>query len=95
MSMIKSEHIFKPEEYLKLVTGESLFLPISDDNEVDTVEKVLEKKGYGHLWSYAFTEIEYIVENELPVVLVACQIYNNTTKEYDTVLRWFDVEEDE
>lgn len=90
MSVIKSEKIFTPQEYLELVTGKTYI--ISSDNDVEAVELILEKEGYD-FWTYTFTEIEHVIDNEVPVVLVDYMIYNEDTKEFEHVLRWSEVDE--
>lgn len=92
--MIKSEKLYSPQSYLRLVTGKTFV--IDGDNDVESIELILEQEGYD-LWSYAFTEIEHIVENKISVVLVDCLVYNEKTEEFDRVFRWFevDLEEDE
>lgn len=90
MSVIKSEKIFTPQEYLELVTGKTYV--ISSDNDVEAVELILEKEGYD-FWTYTFTEIEHVIDNEVPVVLVDYMIYNEDTKEFEHVLRWSEVSE--
>ena len=85
---VKSEKIFSPQEYLEFVTGNCY--AINGDNDIETIEKILKKLGYC-LWSYAFTEIEHIVNEKLNVVLVDCMVYNEKLKEYEHVYRWFEV----
>ena len=89
---VKSEKIYSPQEYLELITGKCY--AVRGDNDVETIEKILEKLGYC-LWSYAFTEIEHIVEEKLNVVLVDCMVYNEKEKDFEHVYRWFEVPNEE
>lgn len=89
--MIKSETLYSPQSYLELVTGRTYILNDSD-NDIEAVEKILEELGYC-LWSHALTEIEHIIEEDLPVVLVDCLVWNENSNEYKHVLRWFEVDE--
>lgn len=86
--MVKSEKIYSPQNYLEAVTGECYI--IRGDNDVEEIETILEELDYC-LWSHALTEIGYIVEEELDVVLVDCMVYNEEKEEFEHVYRWFEV----
>ena len=88
--MIKSEQIYSPQNYLLAITGECYCN--SGDNDVEMIEKILESKGY-ELWSYAFTEIDHIVNEQLNVVLVDCLVWSEKKKMCEHVYRWFEVNE--
>lgn len=89
--MIKSETLYSPQSYLELVTGRTYILNDSD-NDIEAVEKILEELGYC-LQSHALTAIEYIIGENLPVVLVDCLVWNENSNEYKHILRWFEVDE--
>ena len=91
MKLVKSQHIFSPQSFLELITGNCYVH--SGDNDVEFIEDILEENGYG-LWSFALNEIDHIVENEIPVVLVDCMVYNDNTNEFEHVYRWFEVDFD-
>ena len=86
--MIISNKIYSPQSYLELVLGKTYI--ISGDNDVDFIEKILEKYGEC-LWNYPLKEIDYVLENKLNVVLVDCMIYNQKTHEYEHEPRLFEV----
>lgn len=90
--MVKSEKIYSPQEYLERITGNCYM--ISGDNDVEFIESLLENQGYC-LWSYPMSEIDHIVSEGLDVVLVDCMVWNEKTKEYEHVYRWFEVKSDE
>lgn len=90
--MVKSEKIYSPQNYLEIVTGNCYL--INGDDDVGLTECILEKQGYGDLWSYPLTEIDHIVENKLDVVLVDCMVYDEESQEYKHEYRWFEVPED-
>ena len=91
--MVKSEKLYTPQTYLELVTGE--YFIVKGDNDIDTIENILKDfKLDDDLWNYPLSEIDHIVENDLNVVLVECMVYNNNTKEYEHVYRWFEVTEE-
>lgn len=89
--MVKSEQIYSPQKYLDGVTGNCYI--IDGDNDIELIRGILNECGY-ELWDYPMSEIGHIVENNLDVVLVECMVYNKSTKEYETVYRWFEVPED-
>lgn len=91
--MVKSEKLYTPQTYLELVTGE--YFIINGDNDIDTIENILKDfKLDDDLWNYSLSEIDHIVENDLDVVLVECMVYNNNTREYEHVYRWFEIPEE-
>jgi hypothetical protein len=92
MKLVKSKHIYSPQNYLELITGNCYIHKC--DNDVEFIEKILEDEGYC-LWSYPLNEIDHIVENEIPVVLVDCMIYNDDIHEFEHAYRWFEVDFDE
>lgn len=89
--IIKDKNVYSPQSYLELVTGNCYV--VSGDNDIEFIEKILEEFDYC-LWNYPVDETDHIKENEINVVPVDCMIYNNKTKEYEHVLRWFEVPED-
>ena len=91
--MVKSEKLYTPQTYLELVTGE--YFIVKGDNDIDTIENILKDfKLDDDLWNYPLSEIDHIVENDLDVVLVECMVYNNNTKEYEHIYRWFEIPEE-
>lgn len=89
--MVKSEHIYSPQNYLEAVTGECYI--IRGDDDIAEIETILEDYDYS-FWNYPLSEIDHIVENGLDVVLVDCMVYNEDKKEFEHVYRWFEVPED-
>lgn len=91
--MVKSEKLYTPQTYLELVTGE--YFIVKGDNDIDAIENILKDfKLDDNLWNYPLSEIDHIVENDLDVVLVECMVYNNNTKEYEHIYRWFEIPEE-
>lgn len=91
-NMIQSNKIFTPQEYLKLITGDDY--TISGENDIETVEVLLEELGYC-LWSYPINEICHIITEKIPVVLVLCNVRNSKTGKIERVPMWFEVDFDE
>ncbi len=89
--MLKSEKLFSPQNYLLSVTGNCYV--IDGDNDVDTIESILEENDLC-LWSYPLSEMDYIVENSIDVVLVECLILDEWSGDYEKVLRFFEVPDD-
>ena len=86
------------KEYGKMCLGHnlsSLFESLRPHlSSGEDVENILCKFGFDCLNNYPLSEIDHIVENDLNVVLVDCMVYNDKTKEYEHVYRWFEVDED-
>ena len=85
--MVKSEHIYSPQDYLELVTGK--YYVVRGDDDIETIESILKENGY-NLWNYPLSEIEHIVENSLNVVLVDCLFYDEEKSEFEHIYRWFE-----
>ena len=88
--MVKSEHIYAPQNYVGAVTGSYYFFK-HKLHPIDEIQRILMMEGY-KLWDYPLTEIDHIVENDLNVVLVDCSHYEGDT--YINEYRWFEVPED-
>ena len=88
--MVKSEHIYSPQNYICAITGKYYFFN-HKKHPAEEAQDLLATNDY-ELWDYPLTEIDHIVENELNVVLVDCSYYkgDNFINEY----RWFEVPED-
>lgn len=89
--MVKSEHMYTPQNYLEAVTGDCYI--IRGDNDIEEIELILDDY-VPNLWNYPLSEIDHIVENEINVVLVDCMVYNEEKKEFEHVYRWFEVPDD-
>lgn len=86
MSVIKSGKIYSTQDYCWDFLGECPFVT----GEKDELRKLLDKEGYPELWDYPIDEIEHIVENGIPVVLVDTT-YTNDDCEMVHELRWFQI----
>lgn len=94
--MVLSEGIWSPQNYLEQMVGKCFIIDASIDDDVEFIENCLiddigEQFGENH-WSYPLSEIEYIAENDIDVVLVECHIWNEKTRQYDTIYRWFEAD---
>lgn len=86
---IKSDRIWTPYEYLNEVVGNDYFL--KGANQLNDMERILEEKGLSSILSYAFNEIDEIIENKINVVLVEGTVRNMDTGVSRTGLRWFEL----
>lgn len=89
--MVKSEHVYAPQNYVGAVTGNYYFFK-HDITPLEEIQYLLAMNEY-ELWDYPLTEIDHIVENNLNVVLVDVSRYNEKG-EFITEFRWFEVPED-
>ena len=89
--MVKSEHVYAPQNYVGAVTG-NYYMFKHKMEPTDEIQYLLTMNGYD-LWDYPLTEIDHIVENNLNVVLVDVSHYNEKD-EFITEFRWFEVPED-
>jgi hypothetical protein len=89
--MVKSEKIYSPQQYLEAVTG--LCYAIGGEDDIGFIQRALYRQNL-ELWDYPLSEIGYIVENDLNVVLVDCMVVNEETDQFEHQYRWFEVPED-
>lgn len=89
--MLKSEELYSPQNYLFAVTGRTYV--IDGDDDVGTIESILAENDVC-LWSYPLSEMNYIVENNLNVVLVGCLVWDEYSGDYKRILRFFEVPDD-
>lgn len=87
--MVKSEKLFSPNSYVESLTGK--YYIINGDNDIETIEDLLEQNNVRGLWNYPLSEIDHIVSNNLNVVLVDCMVYDEDEREFKHELRWFEV----
>ena len=93
MSVIRSNKMYNFQSYLSIVTGMCYFRKGTDDLEM--ICDVLESEGLsGDYWDYPLDEIEHIIDNEIPVVLVECLSWDYEKDCQISELRWFQVPED-
>ena len=90
-NLVKSKDIYNPQSYVSAITGTCYFFK-HKKHPCEEIKELLEYNNYDNLWDYALTEIEHIVENEIPVVLVDVSHYEGDN--YITEYRWFEVPED-
>lgn len=79
-----SEKVYSPEDFLAILTGKYYLIgddPIKEIHEI-LVEEGIENDSTETLWDYPLNEIDEVIENEVPVVLVKI-----SEKEY----RWFEI----
>lgn len=85
---IISDSPLTPQEYLEIVTGKTYL--VNGLNQVEETEDILSENEF-MLWSYPLTETDYVLENNLRVVLVEC--VNVADVGTEKCYRWFEVPE--
>ena len=86
MSVIKSKEIYSIQNFFETFFG---FCPITTGDE-DELRKLMDNNGLENLWDYPLDEIEEIIENDIPVVLVDTSFINEKgeiCREY----RWVEI----
>lgn len=87
-----SRKLWSPQEFVEAVTGNCY--TIDGDDDVGTIGRLLEENDCGHLWDYPLNDIDHIVENDIPVVLIDCLVYDDDQGQYIHEYRWWEVPED-
>ena len=86
MSVIKSNEIFSPQNYCDSFFGAC---PVFSGNQ-NELRSLLDENGHTDLRDFPFDEIESIVKNKIPVVLVDTTYINDNGKMVFEH-RWFEV----
>lgn len=87
--MYVHDTVISAETYIEYITGEHYELKRPD--QFEEIAEIMEKTGNDCLWDFPIDEIEEILENDTPVVLVdvyGTTIDNNTMHH---VHRWFEL----
>ena len=86
MSVIKSKDIYSPQNYcIDFLDVCPIFR-----GEKDELRAYLDNTGHEDLWDYPFDEIDYIVENNISVVLID-STYIDDKGEMIHEHRWFEI----
>ena len=92
--MVKSKQIYNPQSFVGAVTGH--YFIFQQNDTVTEIHNILKENGFetedNPLWDYPLDEIEHIVENNVPVVLVDVSGFNKNDQ-WITEYRWFEVHE--
>lgn len=95
MSVIKSTTVYSPQNFVEALTGLAYIFRSNDD--VEEIHKLLRQNGVetddSPLWDYPLGEIDEVVTNKVPVVLVEVMHWNDELMEFSRELRWFEVPE--
>ena len=93
--MVKSKQIYSPQNFVDALTGYCYIFQCDDTiKEIhDLLKKHKVETRCNPLWDYPLNEIEHIVENKIPVVLVDVSGFNEKV-EWVQEYRWFEVPED-
>ena len=90
--LVRSELIYSPQSFVDSLTDKCYIF--TGDNVIEQIHRLLKENGVESedlpLWDYPLSEIEHIVENAIPVVLVDVSGFNDDD-EWETEYRWFEV----
>ena len=90
--LIKSELIYSPQNFVDLLTDKCYIF--TGENVIEQIHKLLKENGVESedlpLWDYPLSDVEHIVENAIPVVLVDVSGFD-ADGEWKTEFRWFEI----
>ena len=93
--MIKSKRTYTPQSFVDALTDRCYIF--RQENTVSEIHHLLRLNGIeteeNPLWDYPMDEIDHIVANGIPVVLVDVSGFNENDKWVEEY-RWFEVPED-
>lgn len=101
--MVVSNEVYSPQAFLEKATGRTYLFDGSIDNDKDFIIDVLMSTKGGFYFNlspddkrlqswYDLEEINYIVKNDIDVVLVQCCCYNEIADCYESRYYWFVVD---
>ena len=90
--MVVSKKLWTPQTFVEALTGKCY--TIEGDDDVGLIAGLLDENGYSDLWDYPIDEIDHIVEQDLPVVLIDCMVYFESRDQYEHEYRWWEVPTD-
>lgn len=84
--------IVSAETYIEYVTG--CHHDLKRPDQIEEMAEIMEQTGNDELWDYALDEIEHVLENDTPVVLV--DIYGTTMDDSTMhhLQRWYELPDD-
>lgn len=83
--LVKCKNVFSAQNYLELITGKCYLLDCHTD-DMHQIKEILKANNITDIRNYPLNEIEEVIKNGKPVVLVELLSVNNG-KEY----RWFEI----
>ena len=90
--MVVTNKLYSPQEFVEVLTGK--YYIFNGTNDIDDIHIFLYENGIEtaeqQLWDYPLNEIDHIVENDLPVVLVSVLVEDDDG-ELKQELRWFEI----
>ena len=93
--MVATNKLYSPSKFVEVLTGKYyIFNSTNDiaDIHIYLYENRIESEEQ-QLWDYPLNDIEHIVENNIPVVLVKVMV-ENEDGELKSELRWFEIPAD-
>ena len=90
--MVVSKKLWTPQTFVEAITGKCYI--IEGDDDVGLISRLLEENDCSELWDYPMDEIDHIVENSIPVVLIDCMVYSEERQQYEHEYRWWEIPED-
>lgn len=90
--MVATNRLYSPSEFVEVLTGK--YYIFRSDDDIEEIHAILWQNGIesdeSPLWDYPLNEIDHIVENNIPVVLVNAMRENEEGK-LEHELRWFEI----
>ena len=88
--MIKSQHLFSPQEYIEAVFGECYIF--NKENTLEEIECIIDDYGESdNLWSYCLEDSDEAIREHDVVLVDVSGFYDGKWEEN---YRWFEVYED-
>lgn len=93
--LVADKEIYSPQKYMEVMTGQCISFAC-----LDTVEEIIEYLSdygydYGTIRNFELGDINGVIKNGKPVVLVDCSGFGGDREEWQTEYRWFEIEQPE
>lgn len=93
--MVATNKLYSPSEFVEVLTGK--YYIFDGDCDFDIIHELLRENGIesdeNPLWDYPLNEIDHIVANNIPVVLVN-GMAEDENGDFKHELRWFEIPAD-
>lgn len=90
--MVATNRLYSPSEFVEVLTGK--YYIFDGTNDIDDIHLFLYadhiETEENQLWDYSLNEIDHIVENNIPVVLVKVLVEDEDGN-LNIELRWFEI----
>lgn len=87
---VLSKDIYSPQSFVEAITGKYYIFNI-DNSIFEEIQTLLCLNGYTNLWNGSVADIDYVVKNNLDVVLVDISDFDEKMGKWVQEYYWFEI----